>query len=166
MITTDRVLNASDHLDDVTKAMWVVWFRQSDVYRKNAVIFSADLVSRIDAAEGTVKARILNAIAKELDILGVGEVEIRGDRDAVWWNQEAERQALLNTAFLALYDDIVDGTGGTTIDGVIPSLGLYGDAAVGQRPQLTGIFGTAIKCCSGYPNCSCVTTYRVKSYPY
>lgn len=165
-ITSDKVRNASDHLDDVTKALLVTWFRESDTYRANALVFSGDLVSRIDAAEGTIKARIINAVVKEIDNLGVGEVEIRGDRDAVWWNQHKERQALLTTAFLSIYDDLVDGAG-SIIDGVIPSLGIYGDAAVGQRPQYTGIFGEYIyPCCPSYPSCACVRVSRVKSYPY
>lgn len=167
-ITSDKVRNASDHLDVTDKALLVTWFRESDTYRANAIVFSADLVTRIDAAEGTVKARIINAVIKEIDKLGVGEVEIRGDRDAVWWNQHKERQALLTTAFLALYDDIVDGAG-TTIDGVIPDLGLYGVAAVGQR-EFIGIGGLAIKyhgiCCHSFPSCSCSQTiYRQQSYP-
>lgn len=164
-ITSDKVRNASDHLDVTDKALLVTWFRESDIYRANAIVFSADLVTRIDAAEGTVRARIINAVIKEIDKLGIGEVEIRGDRDAVWWNQHKERQALLTTAFLALYDDIVDGAG-TVIDGVIPSLGLYGDAAIGQRPQFSGIFGQYIyPCCNSFPTCGCVGTAIQRSYP-
>lgn len=165
-ITSDRVRNASDHLDEVTKSLLITWFRESDIYRANAAVYSSDIVSRIDAAEGTIKARIINAVVKEIDDLGVGEVEIRGDRDAVWWNQSKERQALLQTAFLVLYDDLVEGDTGTGT-GVIESMGISGDAAVGQRPQYTGIFGQYVRpCCGYYPNCDCYIVGRVRSYPY
>lgn len=169
-ITSDKVRNASDHLDTVTKALLVTWFRESDDYRANPLVYSADIVSRLDAAEGTITARIINAVVKEIDKLGVGEVEIRGDRDAVWWNQHTERQALLRTAFLTLYGDLVDiAENGGDLNAVIPDRGLYGDAAVGQR-EFIGIGGLAAKytgvCCGLYPSCSCnVTIYRQKSYP-
>ncbi|HNC59276.1 MAG TPA: hypothetical protein PLP33_27865 [Leptospiraceae bacterium] len=165
-ITSDKVRNSSDHLTDLDKALLITWFRQSDVYRNNALVFSSTLVSRIDSAEGTVKARIINAVIKEIDKLGVGEVEIRGDKDAVWWNQSKERQALLMTAFLTLYDDIVDGAG-SILEGYIPGLGIYGVASVGQRPQYIAVGGVAIRynnvCCAVYPYCECkATIYRVK----
>ncbi len=167
-ITTDLIRNSSDHLDEVVKATLITWFRQSDLYRNNAIVFSDLMISRIDAAEGTVKARMINAVVKEIDKLGVGEVEIRGDRDAVWWNQTKERQALINTAFLILFDDIVEATGGLA-EGVFIDRGLYGDFAVGQREQLTGIGGQFARPCScskGYPYSNCYIHGRVKSYPY
>lgn len=167
-LTTAIVSNASNHLESITKAILITLFRQIEVYRRNALIFSADLSTRIDAAEGTDKARMLNAVMSEIDKLGIGEVEIRGDEDAVWWSQAKEREALLTTAFLTLYDDVVEGTG-TTAEGVIPSKGLYGDFAVGQRPQLLDRFGTSEKLCSNCLTsipCGCTTKYRLKSYPF
>lgn len=165
MITSDKIRNASDHLTTIDKAILITWFRESDLYRKHALVFSGTLVSRVDAAEGTVKARMLNALIKEIDNLGIGQVEIRGDRDAVWWNQETERQALLGSALRVLFDDAVDGAGNFS-EGVIPSVGLYGDAAVGQRPQLTTIEGGYSRsCCGFYPYCGCYFHGKVKSYP-
>lgn len=168
-LTSNVIANASDHLDELTKALLINYFRQNPVYRSNALLFSLDLVTKIDAAEGTIKARMLNATIAELDKLGIGEVEIRGDEDAVWWSQQREREALVTSAFLTLYDDIVDGAGSTTSDGVIPDRGLYGNFAVGQRALLVDRFGNAEKLCSSCRStkpCNCIYSYRVKSYPF
>lgn len=167
-ITTDLIRNSSDHLDEVVKATLITWFRQSDLYRNNAIVFSDLMISRIDATEGTVKARMINAVVKEIDKLGVGEVEIRGDRDAVWWNQAKERQALINTAFLILFDDVVEATGGLA-EGVFIDRGLYGHFAVGQRPQFTQIGGrytTDCTCGKGYPYARCYVHHKQQSYPF
>lgn len=132
-ITTSLVQNASDHLSDLTKAMAITYLRNSDKYRSNALVFSPLLTTRINAAEGTVNARMINAIITEIDKLGVGEVSIRGDKDAVWWNQHEERQALIDSLFDILIDQFVDAGTGTS-EGVIPGLGLYGYGAFGNRP--------------------------------
>lgn len=160
-LTIDQIQNSSDHLDEITKALFVNYFRQLDIYRKNATIFSANLTQKIDAAEGTVQARMLNAIMAQIAKLGTGEVEIRGDRDGVWWNQSREREALVKDAFLVLYEDITEILS-TTNDGVIPSKGLYGDYAVGNRPNYISNQGHYITC-TGNP-CTCkvkqLNTYR------
>lgn len=165
-LTSDMIRNASDHMSDVDKAWLITLLRQCDLYRENAIIFSTNIVSKVDAANHTIKARMLNAILKEIDKLGVGVVEIRGDKDAVWWNQQKERQALLNTALYVLYEVDVEGiTGsGDGSTGIFPEIGVYGDVAVGQRPQYTAICGVYTPC-SSYPNCGCITK-KIKSYSY
>jgi hypothetical protein len=168
-LTSTMITNASDHMSEVDKAWLITLLRQCDLYKENALVFSSTIVSKVDAANNTIKARMLNAVLKEIDKLGVGVVEIRGDKDAVWWNQQKERQALLNTALYVLYEVDVEGlsggSGGST--GIFPDKGVYGDVAVGQRPQLVGICGQYVKC-SGYPNCTCSlsSVYTVKSYSY
>lgn len=167
-LTSEMVRNASDHLTEVDKAMFIVMLKQSDLYRQYAISFSGNVVSRVDAAEGTVKARMINAIIKELDKLGVGVVEIRGDKDAVWWNQQKERQALLSTALYVLFDVDVEGAGGDgTGSGIFPDRGVFGDIAVGQRPRYVSGCGHYTRCDS-YPHCGCLTrnVYRVAGYGY
>lgn len=146
------IQNSSDHLDDITKELYKVLFKSNNVYKQNSAIYVLDVDSKMTAAEGTVKARMLNALMKQIEKLGVGEVAIKGDRDGVYWDQETERQALVSEAFYVLFDDI-----SITIPGVIPSQGLYGDFAVGQRPcyQLSSCnycgCSPCIPTCARYP---------------
>lgn len=129
------VQNASDHLDDVTRSLYKVLFKTNEVYIKNAAIYVVDVDSRLTSAEGTIKARMLNAIMLQIQKLGVGEVEIKADKDGLYYSQTRERQALITEAFYVLFDDLSAGVDIT--DGVIPSLGIYGSAAIGQRPCIT-----------------------------
>lgn len=133
-LTRDQIINSSDILDNISQNILLVLFRSNDVYRQNAVIFSADVVSRLAAASGTIKARMLNALLDRIDKLGTGVVKIRGDKDGVHWSQEEERNALVTEALRVLYEDVVEGLGLPTYQGyVYPEYGLYGYAAVGQR---------------------------------
>lgn len=170
-VSSQQVAAASEVLTDTTKTLFIIEFRKLDLYRTHARIFSPMIQARLDSATNTIKGKILNAIRTQLDNLGTGQVEIRGDEDAVWWSQEKERQALIADAFLVLFDDIVDvaPTGG--IDVITPATGVYGVAAVGQRPQYCGICGYYISCSSSYVSsqygCNCGGTLkRLSSYGY
>jgi hypothetical protein len=105
-LTTYLISQASDHLSDKSVQLWLVLIRKSPKYRQNALIYSADIEQRITATEGTVKARMLNALMMQIDDLGVGQVQIRGDREGTWWSQDDERTALVEEALDLLYDDI------------------------------------------------------------
>jgi hypothetical protein len=161
-LTTDRIKNSSDHIDAVTKALIITLIRQHDFYRINAQIFSDTLSARIDSAEGSVSARMLNALMAEIDELDLGQVEIRGDKDALWWSQNKERLALVKEMLDVLFDEAAEGTSiilenGTIISGsgstgVVPSSGNYGTAAIGQRPYYCAICGQTspnLKCGCG-----------------
>lgn len=136
-------------ISDSDKEIWLLYFDQNTIYRAHALLIGDDVSTKIDAASGTIKGKLLNALMSLLNDLGPGVVEIHGDRDAVWWFQDKERQAIVNQAFYILYkstpdEDPTNSNGGI---GVIPSLGIYGDyAAVGQR--------TVYCLCGGFP-CSC-----------
>ncbi len=133
-LTRDQIVNSSDILDSMSQSMYLVLFRSNDYYRQNALIFSADIVSRLSTASGTIKGRMLNALLDRIDKLGTGVVEIRADKDGVWWSQVKERNDLVTEALRVLYDDALEGFGLPTDQGYVnPNVGLYGNAAVGQR---------------------------------
>jgi hypothetical protein len=128
--------------------------------------------TRLVSASNTVKGKILNAVMTALDELGTGQVEIRGDDSALWWNQEKERQALIKDAFLVLFDDIVDVAPDGTIDFINPSAGVYGLAATGQRPNYCGTCGYYTTCGSGRSyltttyGCMCGSSRKMSGYGY
>lgn len=135
-LTRDQIINSPAILDSVTRDMYVVLFRSNDYYRKNALIFSTDVATRLANANGTIKGRMLNALATKIDILGTGVVEIRADKDGVWWSQYKERNDLITEALRVLYDDSIEGVilEGQEYQGYVnTAAGLYGTAAVGQR---------------------------------
>jgi hypothetical protein len=153
-LTRDQIINSSDILDTVTKQWYLVLFKANDEYRKNAWIFSnTETSTRLDAANSTIKARMLNALAKKIDELGTGVVEIRGDKDAVWWAQYKERNDLVTEALHVLYDFALEGI--YIEDGIYVNtgIGLYGTAAVGQRGLPCDIC-TQFMCNGGSCGCS------------
>lgn len=105
-ITSYMVMQASDHLSDKQKELWLFWFRKLDKYRQYAFVYSELLPTRLDDAEGTLKARMLNALMKEIDALEVGEVQIDRDREGTIWSQTIERLTLIEEALDVLFDDI------------------------------------------------------------
>lgn len=172
-VTTQQVIAASEVLTELTQQMLIIHFRSLDLYRNHARIFYSMVPTRLSAASGTVKGKILNAVMNAIDELGSGQVEIRGDESAVWWNQEKERLALVKDAFLVIFDDIVDVAPDGTIDFINPSAGVYGLAATGQRPNYCGTCGY-YKTCSGdrsnyltnFYGCMCGSSRRLAGYGY
>lgn len=133
-ITSYMVAQASDHLSDKHKELWLFWFRKLDKYKEYAFVYSDLLPARLDDAEGTIKARMLNALMKEIDALEVGEVSIEGDREGTHWSQSVERLTLIEEALDVLFDDISTlivpyGSVVLNADGTYKSTG----AAYGQR---------------------------------
>lgn len=155
-LTLPLIQDASNHLSEAAKSLWVTLFRTSLIYKAYAVVYTLDLEARLGAAEGTVKAQQLNALMTLIGELGPGEVSIQGDRDSVYWSQSKERQALIDEAFSVLFDDI-----STLINffppGIDPSKGNFGDYATGQRPQLCGICGQNVSCYNyNVYRCGCI----------
>lgn len=143
-LTTYLIAQASDHLTDKEVQLWLLLFRKSPKYREYAYVYSQDLEAKILATEGTIKARMLNALMEQIDDLGVGEVHIggdqrtigagAGDRDGTHWSQPIERLALIEEALDVLFDDIstliVPNTGQTTDGQYVTSPNVV---MVGQR---------------------------------
>ena len=71
-LTTYLISQASDHLTEKEVQLWLLLFRQSAKYKQYAWVYSDGLQAKIEATEGTIKARMLNALMKEIDDLGVG----------------------------------------------------------------------------------------------
>jgi hypothetical protein len=105
-LTTYLISQASDHLSDKHIQLWLLLFRRLPKYKEYAFVYADLLAPRLAEAEGTVKARMLNALMKEIDDLGVGEVSIQGDREGTHWSQTLERDTLIEEAFDVLFDDI------------------------------------------------------------
>jgi hypothetical protein len=171
-LTRDKIREQDSELDEVTIAQIITLIRQHDFYRLNATIFSSQLEGRINAASGTTKGKMLNALMFEIDDLNTGQVEIRGDSDAVWWSQHKERQALVKEMLDVLFDEAAEGmlillengdiVSGTSTTGIVPSAGNYGTAAIGQRPYFSYICGTCHRSYSTTTVC-CGTAVRISS---
>jgi hypothetical protein len=160
-LTTYLISQASDHLTEKEVQLWLLLFRKSTKYKQYAWVYSDDLENKILATEGTIKARMLNALLKEIDDLGVGEVHIggdqrtigagAGDREGTHWSQTIERESLIEEGLDVLFDDIstliVPGGGSAVLlpDGTY----MRGRVAVGQR-------GLSL-CC---PVCNVTYTHR------
>lgn len=165
-LTTYMISQASDHLSDKHKQLWLLLFRKAPKYKDYALVYNTLIEGRLNDAEGTIKARMLNALMKEIDDLGVGEVTVggdvrtvgigRGDPEGTYWSQTYERLALIEEGLDVLFDDIstLVVTSGTTLnaDGTYRSRGV----AYGQR----SVPVTCPVCfCTYYPlsgrSCSC-----------
>ncbi len=115
-LTTYMISQASDHLSEKHVQLWLLLFRKLPKYKEYAFVYSETLEDRLTEAEGTIKARMLNALMKEIDDLGVGEVHIGGDqrtigagggdREGTHWSQTIERLTLIEDGLDVLFDDI------------------------------------------------------------
>jgi len=165
-LTISLINKASDHLAEKHIQLWLMLFRKLPRYQQYAAIYSDDIEARIRAAEGTLQARMLNALMKEIDALGIGEVMIGartdtitksfsegggtstethgktgGGRDALYWSQSEERLSLVDSALDVLYDDIslmIVAAPSSTNTGETASFG--GLAATGQRSWTDDFF--------------------------
>ncbi len=158
---------ASDHLGEVQKGLWLVHFRRLPKYQANAAVYADTLLDKLDETEGTIKARMLNALMKEINDLGPGEVSIgaaskeipgagRGDRDGTYWFQTNERNSLIEEALAVLYDDI-----GTLVTPSPGTEGNYGTSsfrvAVGNRKVhiCCPVCNVQVVHHGGYGRCGC-----------
>lgn len=119
-LTSYLIAQASDHLDEKIAQLWLLLFRKLKKYQEYSFVYSPLVEERLQAAEGTIKARMLNALMAQIDELGVGEVAIKGDREGTHWNQTEERMALIQEGLDVLFDDIqtLVTPSGTTASGV------------------------------------------------
>lgn len=146
-LTREIIETSSDHLDEVAKLIIISLIRECDIYKSYANILVSKIQPAIDAAEGTLKARQLNGILKEIEKLGIGEVEIQDTRDGVRWSQSKERYELVKQLLFTLLDVAsLIGSGSDSV--VVRARQNYGVAATRQR--LTGC-----NCLSWSNTCSC-----------
>jgi hypothetical protein len=105
-LTTYLISQASDHLGEKQIQLWLTLFRKLQRYKEFAFIYAPQMEQRLTDAEGTVKARMLNALMTQIDDLGTGEVSIRGDREGTYWSQPDERMALIDEGLDVLFEDV------------------------------------------------------------
>lgn len=154
-LTTYLISQASDHLTEKEVQLWLLLFRKSAKYKAHAWVYSDGLQEKIEATEGTIKARMLNALLKEIDDLGVGEVHIggdqrtigagSGDREGTHWSQTIERESLIDEALDVLFDDI------NTL--IIPRAGMLPNGYV-SNAVASGQRAVSVMC----PVCNCPVT--------
>jgi hypothetical protein len=153
MLTPQDVINESDVITAINKAV-IIMLLKKNVFFQLEVNNSGDTASaKIDAAQGTIKAKMLNALLKLIQNTGNVNVSIRGDEDAVWWNAIENVNEITTEIFFVLYNwnAYLNPEQGSGI-GVIPDAGIWGDwAAVSQRPCYTMSSCSACGCtpCSG-----------------
>jgi hypothetical protein len=114
-LTSDMINRASDHLGEREVALWMFHIRKLPQYKKFSIYYEQSLEEKILDAEGTIKARMLNALLAEIDDLDVGEVHIGGDqrtigvgggdREGTHWSQTIERLTLIEEGFSILFAD-------------------------------------------------------------
>lgn len=107
MFSQATIEAASDTLTSVAVASIVSIVRMTDRYKENPAYFS-DLQQKIEAVDGAVKAKQLNAALTELENLGVGEVEINQAQtvgtDGVVYSKVTERAGLVDYILGVLYE--------------------------------------------------------------
>jgi hypothetical protein len=104
-LTTDLINSASPHLGEKEIQLWLILIRKLPRYQLYSAAYAGEVQTRLEAAEGTIKARILNALMGEINELGTGEASIQGDREGLHWSQSQERMALIEEAFDVLFAD-------------------------------------------------------------
>lgn len=103
MLSKDEISTASAVLDELDIAMLVTVIKSGGTYKANPPFYN-DLTAKIEATDGTTEAKMLNAIKTRIESLGVGEVELRGGDEGVYYSQNKEREALINYAISIIYD--------------------------------------------------------------
>jgi len=129
MLSKAQINAASSTLDETDVAMIVTAIRGSDKYKQNPA-FYADIVTKIEDADGSIQAKMLNAAMSEIVALGIGVIEIDqrrvGGSDGLYYSQINTRNDLVNYVIGVLYPEYFESTqsnGSTTT----------GDYKVGQR---------------------------------
>jgi len=134
MISRATIEAASDTLTPTAIASIISTVRVTDRYKQLPAYFS-DLEDRLEAVNGTIHARQLNAALDALEALGVGEVQIDQSKtsgtDGVVYSKPVERAALVDYILGVLYEAfslsiyVVDAK---------DSIVVKGNYGVGQRP--------------------------------
>lgn len=105
MLSKLEIEGNSDQITFSAREAWLLLFRGSTVYQTRAYAFT-DLEARLDAADGTTKGRMLNALLIQIEELGSGEAMLvpGSSKGGVQYSQRLEREALITEAFGLLYD--------------------------------------------------------------
>ena len=107
MISRVKIEAASDVLEDVAIESLISIVRTTARYMQNPAYFT-DLRTKLIAVDGTLQAQQVNAALDELELLGVGEVELNQSQtvgtDGLIYSKTRERQALVAYMLGILYE--------------------------------------------------------------
>jgi hypothetical protein len=106
MLTKAEIVAAPITLDATDKQMWLSLIHANQYYRDNKAIYP-DISAQLDAASGTVKGQMLNAISARIQSLGVGEVKLQTPDEGLGYSQHDERDALVAYALSVMYDAVL-----------------------------------------------------------
>jgi hypothetical protein len=113
MLSKAQINAASATLDETDIAMITAVIRGSDKYIANPAYY-IDVVEKIEDADGTIQAKMMNAAMTEIVNLGIGVVEIDqrrvGGSDGLFYSQIAERNALISYMIGTLYPEYFEST--------------------------------------------------------
>lgn len=133
MINSTEIQAESSTLTELDVVNFVSIVRTSDIYKANPAFF-VDLKTKVEALDGTVEAKLINAIITKLEALGSGVIEINQQQtvgtDGVVYSQKANRDDLINYALGIMYEGIYSTS--TLPDD--SGLKMYGNYAVGRLP--------------------------------
>lgn len=126
-ISKAQINAASSTLDETDIAMMVTAVRISSKYIENPAYYR-DVTTRIEDADGTVYAKMLNAAMSEIVDLGIGVVEIDqrivGGSDGLYYSQLNTRNDLINYILGVLYPEsfesitvVIDADGNRVVQG-------------------------------------------------
>lgn len=108
MLTKAQIIAASDSFDEIDLAMITAIVRGSEKYKANPA-FYADLAAKLDEADGSPLAQMINAALAAIADLGIGVVEIDqrrvGGSDGLYYSQINERNALIDYIIGTMYPE-------------------------------------------------------------
>lgn len=108
MLTKAQIIAASDSFDEIDLAMITAVVRGSEKYKANPA-FYADLAAKLDEADGSPLAQMINAALAAIADLGIGVVEIDqrrvGGSDGLYYSQINERNALIDYIIGTMYPE-------------------------------------------------------------
>lgn len=133
MLTSTEIQAESTTLSEIDVLNLVSNIRTSERYKSNPA-FYVDIKAKIEALDGSVEARLINAIITKLEILGSGVVEINQEQtvgtDGLIYSQKSEREAFIDYAVNIMYEESY-----STVE--VPDdsvMSLHGAYAVGRLP--------------------------------
>jgi hypothetical protein len=103
MPTLAQIAAASTDLTDVAQAQLLALIRSSPRYKAQPDFYKLPAEAIADA-DGTVKARQLNAALALIDTVGDGTVALTGGEDAVDFDQVRDRDQLVDYIISVLYE--------------------------------------------------------------
>lgn len=108
MLSKTQINDASATLDETDIAMIIAAVRITDKYKENPAYY-ADILTKIEDADGTIQAKMMNAAMTAITDLGIGVIEIDqrrvGGSDGLYYSQLLERSALVEYIIGVLYPE-------------------------------------------------------------